>query len=178
VEAPAERDATLKQPRFDEIKKYPLSHRSGVYTQMFTNLAEGKGPYNPKMMVVVFQNPVMSIPGNQVPTAFSKLETLVVIDTMMSETAKFADYLLPGTVYLERYDLNTHWVTWPVLGLRQPIVKPIFGQPAEYEIVALLGRRLGLKDHEGKEFFKVGALPPCPRRTSRSTPWWSSGTRR
>jgi thiosulfate reductase/polysulfide reductase chain A len=158
VEAPVECEATLKQPRFDENKKYPLVHKSGVYTQMFTNLAEGKGPYQPKMMFVVFQNPAMSTPGNLVPKAFSKLETLVVIDTMISETARYADYLLPGTVYLERYDLNTHWVTWPVLGLRQPVVKPIFGQPAEYETVALLGRRLGLKDHEGKEFFKVGPL--------------------
>jgi thiosulfate reductase/polysulfide reductase chain A len=162
IEAPPECEATLKQPRFDEVKRYPLGHKSGVYTQMFTNLAEGKGPYAPKMMVVVFQNPAMSIPGNLVPKAFSKLETLVVVDTMMSETARFADYLLPGTVYLERYDLTNHWVTWPVLGLRQPVLKPIFGQPAEYEIVALLGRRLGLKEREGKEFFKLGALSGQP----------------
>jgi len=146
-------------PRFDEVIKYPLGHKSGVYTQMFDNLAEDKGPYKPKMMMCVFQNPMMSVPGTAtVAKAISKLETLVVIDTMMSETAMLADYVLPGTSYLERYDLNTHWVTWGCMALRQPVVAPLFGQLAEYEVVAALGRRLGLKDHEGKEFFMLGPL--------------------
>jgi Molybdopterin oxidoreductase len=32
--------STLKQPRFDELSKYALGHSSGVYCQMFENLAE------------------------------------------------------------------------------------------------------------------------------------------
>jgi len=154
---------TLAQPRFDERSKYPLSHASGVYTQSFTNLVEGKGPYQPKIGVIVFQNPVMAVPGSKtVAAALAKLETLVVIDTMLSETAMLADYVLPGTVYLERYDLNAHWVTWSAIGLRQPVVKPLFGQLAEYETVAALGRRLGLKDKSGKEFFTIGAMSGKP----------------
>lgn len=154
---------TFKQPRFDELNRYPLGHSSGVYTQAFENLAEGKGPYQPKMGVIVFQNVMMSVPGQAtVAKALAKLETLVVIDTMLSETAMMADYVLPGTTYLERYDLNSHWVTWPVLGLRQPVVKPLFGQLAEYETVAALGRRLGLKDKSGKDFFRVGPLSGEP----------------
>ncbi|MGK5087122.1 molybdopterin-dependent oxidoreductase [Bdellovibrionota bacterium FG-2] len=150
---------SVKLPTFDEAKKYPLGHSSGVYTQMFQNLADDKGPYKPKMMMCVFQNPMMSVPGSgTVAKAIAKLETFVVIDTMMSETAKLADYVLPGTTYLERYDLNTHWVTWGCMALRQPVVKPLFGQLAEYEVVAALGRRLKLKDHEGKLFFNVGPL--------------------
>lgn len=154
---------TLKQPRFDELARYPLGHKSGVYCQMFSNLAEGKGPYQPKALVCVFQNPMMSVPGSAtVAQALAKLETLIVIDTMLSETAMLADYVLPGTTYLERYDLNAHWVTWPALGLRQPVVKPLFGQPAEYEVVAALGRRLGLRDRSGKDFFRVGPLAGQP----------------
>ena len=156
-------ETTLKQGRFDELKKYPLGHASGVYTQAFANLAEGKGPYAPKMGVIVFQNVMMSVPGSPtVAKALAKLETLVVVDTMLSETAMIADYVLPGTTYLERYDLNSHWVTWPVLGLRQPVVKPLFGQPAEYETVATLGRRLGLKTKDGKDFFRIGPLSGEP----------------
>jgi thiosulfate reductase/polysulfide reductase chain A len=155
--------ATLKQGRFDELKKYPLGHGSGVYTQAFANLADGKGPYVPKMGVIVFQNVMMSVPGSPtVAKALAKLETLVVVDTMLSETAMMADYVLPGTTYLERYDLNSHWVTWSVLGLRQPVVAPLFGQPAEYETVAALGRRLGLKTKDGKDFFRIGALSGEP----------------
>lgn len=156
-------EASGKQPRFDELSQYPLGHKSGVYTRMFSNLAAGKGPYTPKMMFCVFQNPMMSVPGSEtVAAGIAKLEKFVVIDTMLSETAMLADYVLPGTTYLERYDLNTHWVTWPVVGLRQPVVKPLFGQPAEYEVVALLGRRLGLKDRSGKDFFQIGPLSGKP----------------
>lgn len=155
----------FKMPRFDEKGKYPLGHGSGIYTQMFMNLLNGKGPYTPKMAVCMFQNPMMSTPGGSIADALAKLETFVVIDTMMSETAKLADYVLPGTVYLERYELCSHWVTWPALGLRQPVVKPLFGQPAEYEIVTELGRRLGLKDKEGKEFFRLGPASGQPVQT-------------
>jgi thiosulfate reductase/polysulfide reductase chain A len=163
LEPDAVAEATLAEPRFDERSLYPLSHSSGVYAQMFANLAEGTGPYIPKMMVCVFQNPMMSVPGPEtIAKGLGSLETLVVIDTMESETAQFADYLLPGTVYLERYDLNTHWVTWSVVALRQPVVKPLFGQPAEYETVAALGRRLDLRDHEGKKFFEIGPLSGEP----------------
>ena len=165
--------ATLKQSRFDELSKYPLGHSSGVYCQMFENLAEGKGPYLPKMLMCVFQNPMMSVPGSpMVAKALAKLETLVVIDTMPSETAQLADYVLPGTNYLERYDLCTHWVTWPALGLRQPVVKPIFGQLAEYETVVALGRRLGLKTKNGKEFFHIGPLSGQP--IENLTEWYEN----
>lgn len=155
--------AGLKQPRFDELGKYPLGHGSGVYTQLFTNLADDKGPYRPKMAVIVFQNPMMSVPGQpNVAKALAKLETIVVIDTLLSETAMMADYVLPGTSYLERYDVLGHWVTWPALGLRQPVVKPLFGQLAEYETITALGRRLALKDKDGKEFFRIGAVSGRP----------------
>jgi thiosulfate reductase/polysulfide reductase chain A len=42
------------------------------------------------------------------------------------------------------------------------VVKPLFGQPAEYETVAGLGRRLGLKTKEGKDFFRLGPLSGEP----------------
>lgn len=155
--------ATLRMDRFDGLKSYPFGHKSGVYCESLTRLAEGKGPYKPKMGIVVFQNLLMSVPGTRtVEAALKSLEFLVVNDTHLSETAQFADIVVPGTTYLERYDLNGHWVTWPVLGLRQPVVAPLFGQPAEYEFVAELGRRLGLKDKGGVEIFKVGHVSHQP----------------
>jgi thiosulfate reductase/polysulfide reductase chain A len=161
--APDGATASAKRGRFDELQKYPLGHSSGVYAQAFTNLVEDKGPYQPKVGIVVFQNLLMSVPGTEsVAKALAKLDTLVVVDTMLSETAMQADYVLPGATYLERYDLTTHWVTWSVVGLRQPVVKPIFGQLTESDFVTALGRRLGLKDKDGKEYFKIGALSGQP----------------
>ena len=72
----------------------------------------------------VFQNPMMSVPGSpMVAKALAKLETLVVIDTMPSETAQLADYVLPGTNYLERLrPLHPLGDLRSALGLRQPVV--------------------------------------------------------
>lgn len=154
---------TSKQPRLDRLETYPLGHSSGVYTELFANIAGGSGPYQPKVMFSVFQNPLMSVPGRAtVVKAIKQLETFVVIDTMLSETAKLADYVLPGTNFLERYDLMTQWVTWSAVGLRQPVVKPLFGQLAEYETVVSLARRLGLQDGDGKDFFRIGPLSGQP----------------
>lgn len=165
-------EKTLKEKRIDFGKnKYPYFHKSGVYTEIFNNIVEEKGPYQPKMAMIFFQNILMSTPGTEtIVKALSKLEFVVVNDIFISETAQFADIVIPGTTYLERYDLNTHWVTWPVVGLRQPVVKPIFGQPAEYEFVCELGRRLGLKEKDGKEFFWIGKM--SGNRISDKTKWY------
>ena len=61
----------------------------------------------------------------------------------MSETALMSDYIIPGTTYLERYDILPQWVTFPVVGLRQSVVPPLFGQKAEYEFVKDLALTLG-----------------------------------
>ncbi|OGQ47950.1 MAG: hypothetical protein A3I09_01365 [Deltaproteobacteria bacterium RIFCSPLOWO2_02_FULL_47_10] len=163
VEADETSAKTLKMERFDGVKSYPFGHKSGVYCESFARMAEGKGTYKPKIGIIVFQNPLMSVPGTKtIEKALKNLEFLVVNDIFLSETAQMADIVVPGTTYLERYDLNTHWVTWPVLGLRQPVVAPLFGQPAEYEFVTELARRLDLKDKEGKEQFLIGRISKKP----------------
>jgi len=173
----AEPEAPVTAARFDGLKDFPYGHGSGVYGRGFQRLRDGSGPYQPKAGVAVFQNMVMSGPGSaKIAEALSKLQTFVVVDTNESETARLADYLIPGTHFLERYDLNAHWVTWGAMGLRQPVVggtapRPtspwpyrggIFGQMAEYEFVAALGRKLGLRAKGGIDFFRVGAISRQP----------------
>ncbi len=174
--ASPELEKPVSAARFDGLGDLPWGHSSGVYGRGFQRLADGSGPYQPTIGVCVFQNLVMSGPGSlRVEEALKKLETFVVVDTHVSETALLADYVIPGTHFLERYDLNSHWVTWSVLGLRQPVVGGagqaqstyafrggIFGQMAEYEFVAALGRELGLRTKDGTEFFSVGATSKEP----------------
>jgi thiosulfate reductase/polysulfide reductase chain A len=158
----ARAEEALKGERLDDKALYPRGHGSGVYTQLFQNIADGKH-YAPEVMFVVFQNPMMSVPGTQqVAKALQKIKTVVVLDTHLSETAAMADYVIPGSNYLERYDLNAHWVTWPVLGLRQPVVPPRAGILPEYETVTAIGRKLGLTDASGKAFFEIGPLSGKP----------------
>ncbi|MBI4055369.1 MAG: molybdopterin-dependent oxidoreductase [Elusimicrobia bacterium] len=162
---------TLAEPYLDGHDKLPFGHKSGNYTEFFRRIAKGEKPYPCEFLMVIFQNPMMAVPGTKaVEEAFQKIPFTVVVDTMPSETVQMADIALPGSVYLERYDLNTHWVTWPVLALRQPVVKPLFGQPTEYEFVALLGRKLNIKDTEGKPFFWMGR--ESGKRVENVTKWY------
>jgi thiosulfate reductase/polysulfide reductase chain A len=172
VEADETAKATLKQPRLDGGKdKWPYFHKSGVYTEIINRLRKGNGPYQPKMAMIIFQNILMEVVGTKnVEEALKKFEFIVVVDTMQSETTEFADIVIPGTTYLERYDLNSHWVTWPVLGLRQPVVKPLFGQPTEYEFVCELGRRLALREGNGEDFFWTGHI--SGQRIEDKTKWY------
>jgi thiosulfate reductase/polysulfide reductase chain A len=179
-----EPEQPIEAARFDGLSDLPWGHSSGVYGRGFQRLLDGTGPYTPNVGVCVFQNLVMSGPGSaKVADALAKLETFVVVDTHVSETALLADYLIPGTHYLERYDLSSHWVTWSALGLRQPVIAAtdrqtspypfrggIFGQMAEYEFVAALGRKLGLKTKDGTEFFSVG--PASKKPVDDLTAWY------
>jgi len=159
----------IDQPRLDNLSLYPFGHGSGVYTEVLQSIADGTAAYMPKVGMVIFQNLVLSVPGtDNVIEALKKLEFLVVVDTMLSETAELADIVIPGTTYLERYDLTTNWVTWTSVSLRQPVVDPIFGQLPEYELVVELARRMGLKDADGNDFFSIGRISSAPVASTKA----------
>jgi len=57
--------------------------------------------------------------------AINALDFLMVIDTVPSEIAGYADVVLPQAVYLERRDtLNDDSLRMPFIALRQPVVAP------------------------------------------------------
>ena len=135
-------------PRIDGAGvKYPFAHSSGVYVEARDAMISGQ-PYQPKAAVFVFQNFVFSVPNTAKNLqALNNLELIVSVDTHMSETALMADYVIPGTVFLERYELCTQWVTFPVVSLRQPVVAPVYGQKTEYDFVKDLALRMGYTDY-------------------------------
>jgi thiosulfate reductase / polysulfide reductase chain A len=123
--------------------KYPYAHSSGVYVEAREAMLTGQ-PYRPKAAFFVMQNFIFSVPNTRKSLdALNTLDLIVSVDTHMSETALMADYVIPGTNYLERYELLPQWVTFPVVALRQPVVPPLFGQKPEYEFVKDLALQLG-----------------------------------
>jgi thiosulfate reductase/polysulfide reductase chain A len=147
--------ASLKKPRVDgKGTKYLLGHGSGIYVETRDVVLSGTettpGSGVPKAGVFVFQNFVMSVPNTQKNIEFmKKLEYVVVNDIFMSETAEMADIVIPGSVYLERYDFTGYWVTWPVLGLRKPVVKSVINGLTEVEFWMAVMKKMGLKDKKG-----------------------------
>lgn len=146
---------SLKKPRVDgKGTKYILGHSSGIYVETRDVVLSGKessqGSGVPKAGVFVYQNFVMSVPNSKKNIDFiKKLEYVVVNDTHMSETAELADIVIPGSVYLERYDFTGYWVTWPVLGLRKPVVKSVINGLTEVEFWMAVMKKLGMKDKKG-----------------------------
>lgn len=146
---------SLKKPRVDgRGTKYLLGHGSGIYVETRNAVVENKywsaDVTPPKAAVFVFQNFVMAVPQTSKNIDFiKKMEFVVAQDIYMSETAELADIVIPGSVYLERYDFTSYWVTWPVLGLRKPVVKSVINGMTEVEFWMAVMKKMGLIDKKG-----------------------------
>jgi len=103
-------------------------------------------PYAIKAWLVDGTNLLQAVPGRaRTLEAINALDLLVVIDTVPSEIAGYADVVLPEAVYLERYDtLNDDCLRVPFLALRQPVVAPPHDQKPGWWIGRELGTRLGV----------------------------------
>ncbi len=103
-------------------------------------------PYPIKALLVVGCNPVLTWPNtNKLIRAFEKLDLLLVVDIFMTETAKLADIVLPGTTFLERQDIRGHGSH--LVAVANRAVKPIGNSKEDWEIWAELGRRMGYADY-------------------------------
>jgi len=72
-----------------------------------------------------------------------KLDLLVVVDHFMTDTAVFADFVLPACTIFEKKDL----VAGMFLQLQRPVVKPEGESKSDWEIFAGLAARTGLEEY-------------------------------
>jgi anaerobic selenocysteine-containing dehydrogenase len=93
-------------------------------------------------IVYAYPNPALTM---EVLTDTKLVPFFVVIDSFMSETAALADIVLPGTTYLEQWDLSSPPALdlVPFVVLTQPVVAPQ-GQTVSFiEICTELAYRIG-----------------------------------
>jgi anaerobic selenocysteine-containing dehydrogenase len=103
-------------------------------------------PKRMRAMLVESANPAHSIADSQrMREALSALDTLVVIDVAMSETARLAHYVLPASSQFEKWEATFFNLEFPrnVFQLRAPIFAPLPGTLPEPEIHRRLVRALG-----------------------------------
>ncbi|OLS02673.1 molybdopterin-containing oxidoreductase family protein [Tissierella creatinophila] len=68
-------------------------------------ILEGQ-PYPIRAMIVIGSNPLLSWPNtNKLRRALETLDFLVVMDNFMTETAMLADLIIPGSFFVERYEI-------------------------------------------------------------------------
>lgn len=82
----------------------------------------------------------------------SKVEFIVVSDLFMTPSAKFADILLPGTSFFERWDIGTPWCFGDYVTFGNKVIDPLYEARNEYDVWADVADKLGLKEKftEGK----------------------------
>lgn len=103
-------------------------------------------PKRYRAMLVESANPAHSLADSQrMREALGALDTLVVIDVAMSETARLAHYVLPASSQFEKAEATFFNFEFPhnVFHLRRRLMTPVDGPLPEAEIHARLCEALG-----------------------------------
>ena len=101
----------------------------------------------PVQMLFVYNcNPAATMPDQNRVLRGLKRDDLftVVFDQVMTDTARWADIVLPATTFLEQYDLAKAY--GPVsLQLVQPVIEPVGESRPNVEVFSDLARHLGIE---------------------------------
>jgi len=96
---------------------------------------------------VYHYNPLRTNPNPQrVIAGYKKLDLLVAIDTVLSETASIAHYVLPESFYLERDEAvdTKHSGKTAQVSIQRQVVKPLYNTKPGTQIIIELARHLGI----------------------------------
>jgi anaerobic selenocysteine-containing dehydrogenase len=118
----------LQKPRIDGAGGNQFPNSRYLLSRLPQVLSDGSA-YNIKALLIDDANPLYGLAGTAaLQKAFEQIPTIVSFASHMDETAAFADYILPGHVYLERYEdvTVTAGLKTPTIGLVQPVVAPLF----------------------------------------------------
>jgi len=125
-------------------------------------------PYPIRGWLIYKTNPMATVPNRKKTIAMmNKMDFVTVVDIAMSDTAWFADLVLPSQSYLERYD--------PCSGLqgssacacvvkRDPVIKPLYESRSLFDIMKGIAGKLDLG-----EFFDF-TIPEYREKQLRELP--------
>ncbi len=112
-------------------------------------LRPGSADFGPALqaLIVYNSNPVAVAPDSgKVVTGFAREDLFtVVLEHFQTDTADFADFILPATTQLEHWDIVTSYGHTDVV-LNRPAVKPLGQARTNTDIFRALAQRMGLDD--------------------------------
>ncbi|HFD13630.1 MAG TPA: formate dehydrogenase subunit alpha [Crenotrichaceae bacterium] len=132
-------DNQENQTRFEKLWNKPLSPAPGLTTVEMVHAADN---HQVKGMYVEGENPAMSDPNqNHARQAFAKLQHLVVQDIFLTETAGFADVILPASAFYEKTGTFTNTDRRVQMG--RQVVNPPGDARQDLWIIQEIANRLG-----------------------------------
>jgi anaerobic dimethyl sulfoxide reductase subunit A len=76
----------------------------------------------------------------------SKVEFICVSDLFMTPSAKYADIVLPGTTFFERYDIGVPWCFGDYVVFGDKTMDPLYECRNEYDVFTEVADKLGVKE--------------------------------
>ena len=126
-----------------DYDKAAIVGSTGTWIGFRDAVLEGK-PYPVRAMFTYKHNPMLNVPNiAKTKKMFEKMDLVVTIDTMPSDTVMMSDVVLPECTYLEREDpVKTYGGTQPSIALRQKVIDPLFETRPVYEIMKHLAEKI------------------------------------
>ena len=153
-------DNASAQEKFREAWGVALDDRPGLTVTEIVGSALKGGV---RGMYMMGENPFLSDPNvNKVRKALAALDFLVVQDIFLTETAEFADVVLPATSFLEKEGTYTNTDRRVQIGRK--VIEPPGQARADWEVVCEIGNRIGLTmdyGHPREVFDEMVALSPA-----------------
>lgn len=148
---PVESDALGRKgrlmPRIDHAgtARFPIA--SHVFSQVPRSILR-QDPYPINALFLYYANPIHSAPDALgFAKAFEKVPFIVSFSPFMDESAQQADLILPDHTYLERWqdDPVLPVMKHPVLGIRRPVVKPLYDTRNTADVIIGIAKAIGGK---------------------------------
>ena len=138
----------ISQPRFDGAggAAFPIINAFHGNVQQLAHAILDQDPYPIKALIANRFDPLTSIPDAAATRrALDQLDLVVALEVNFSETAWYADVILPESIYLERSDcIQLATGLKPTLFMRRQAVTPRYDSLPAWLIIKKLAQRLGL----------------------------------
>lgn len=101
--------------------------------------------HTPSVLMLIGTNPLRRVRSGNVQypkELFPKLSTIFTVETRLSSSAMYCDYVLPAAWYYEKEDLTLSMTASPYISLIEQAVEPVGEAKSEWEVFALLLKKL------------------------------------
>jgi thiosulfate reductase/polysulfide reductase chain A len=128
--------------------KYPQFEAGPGLAHLLFQAMETQDPYPVKAYIAYRHDPLMGFPDpERLKKIFDHLDLMVSVTFSWSDTAWYADVVLPLSPYLERESIiATKNGLKPHFFVRQRALEPRYDTKADWQIVSGLAERMGLKE--------------------------------